>query len=388
MAVWTTDVNTIQPMLPSGPLSWAPLQARPRRWWLWVVIPVGLIVLATALSPLITLPYYAIAPGSARMVDDLIVTPPDRHYPPKGEILLTTVSLKQVKPLDALQGWLDRDIDVVPAKEILGPKTPPSQLRQQNLQLMDDSKQVAEVVAMRRVGLTVPEHGDGALIVQILPGSPAIGHLSAGEVVTAVDNKPVHLSIEAVNDVRNKKVGDTVKLTVDHGDGTPPRNESVKLGGRSLDGTSCAATDPGSGQPCMGVTLGTKNHTFAFPISVSIDSLGIGGPSAGLAFTLGLIDQLTPGELTGGRKIAVTGTIDIDGTVGPVGGVAQKTAAVLREKAYAFLVPADEYAQAKARAGKHLKVIKVTTLDEALRALGTLGGDVSALGVSGTNAQG
>jgi PDZ domain-containing protein len=138
----------------------------------------------------------------------------------------------------------------------------------------------------------------------------------------------------------------------------------------------------------MGVELATKNHRFDMPISVSIDSLGIGGPSAGLAFTLGLIDQLTPGELTGGRKIAVTGTIEIDGTVGPVGGVAQKTAAVLHEKADAFLVPAEEYDAARARGGKHLKVIKVTTLDEALRALGTLGGDVSALGLSGTNARG
>ena len=388
MAVWSTDVNTIQPMLPAGPLSWAPLRARPRRWWLWAVIPIGLLVLAAALSPLITLPYYAIAPGSARMVDDLIVTPPDHHYPPKGEILLTTVTLRQVNPLGALEGWLDPDTDVVPSKEILGPKTPPSKLRQQNLQMMDDSKQVAEVVAMRRVGLTVPETGAGAIVADVLPGSPATGHLAPGEVIVGVDGKPVHLSSEAVDLVRKKKVGDSVRLTVDKGDGTPARTEVVALGARSLDGTSCTPTDPGTHQPCMGVTLGTKDHRFQMPINVSIDSLGIGGPSAGLAFTLGLIDELTPGELTGGRKIAVTGTIEIDGTVGPVGGVAQKTAAVLAEHADAFLVPAEEYAQASARAGKHLKVIKVTTLDEALRALGTLGGDVSALGVSGTNAPG
>jgi PDZ domain-containing protein len=375
-------------MLPSGPLSWAPLEARPRRWWLFAVVPIGIIVLAAALSPLVTLPYYAIAPGSARMVDDLIVTPPDRHYPPKGEILLTTVSLRQVHPLGALEGWLDRDVDVVPSREILGPKTPPSKLRQQNLQLMDDSKQVAEVVALRRVGLQVPEHGDGALVAQIVPGSPAEGHLTAGEVVTSVDGKPVHLSQEAVDLVRTKHFGDTVRLVVDHGDGTPPRAEVVKLGGRSPDGTSCSSTAPGTSAACIGVELATKNHRFDLPISVTIDSLGIGGPSAGLAFTLGLIDQLTPGELTGGHKVAVTGTIEINGMIGPVGGVAQKTAAVLHEKADAFLVPADEYAQAKARAGSHLKVIKVTTLDEALRALGQLGGDVSALGVSGTNAHG
>ena len=378
----------MQTMLPSGPLSWAPLEARPRRWWLYIAVPVSLLVLAAALSPLVTLPYYAIAPGSARMVDDLIVTPPNRHYPPKGEILLTTVSLRQVHPIGALEGWLDRDIDVVPARDILGPKTPPSKLRQQNLQLMDDSKQVAEVVALRRIGLQVPEHGDGAIVAQVLPGSPADKHLLAGETITSVDGKPVHLSQEAVDLVRQKHVGDTVRLVVDHGDGTPPRTEALKLGGRSLDGTTCSATEPGTGAACIGVELATKNHRFDMPISVSIDSLGIGGPSAGLAFTLGLIDQLTPGELTGGRKVAVTGTIEIDGQVGPVGGVAQKTAAVVREKADAFLVPSEEYAQAKARAGRHVQVIKVNTLDEALQALAQLGGDVSALGVSGTNAHG
>jgi len=381
-------VDTIQPMLPSGPLSWAPLRARPRRWWLWFAVPVGVIVLASALSGLVTLPYYAIAPGSARQVDDLIVTPPDHHYPPKGEILLTTVSLRQVHPLGALAGWLNRDVDVVPAREILGPKTPPSQLQQQNLQAMDDSKQVAEVVALRRVGLTVPEHGAGALIVQILTGSPAEGHVQPGEVITAVNGHPVSLAQEAVDAVRGAHFGDPIRLQVEKGDGSPPRTESLRLGGRSADGQQCSMTQPGTGQGCMGVELGTKNHRFDFPLSISIDSLGIGGPSAGLAFTLGLIDELTPGELTGGHKIAVTGTIDLDGTVGPVGGVTQKTAAVLQQHAYAFLVPPDEYKAAKARAGSHLRVIEVATLDQALQALGRLGGDVSALGVSSTSAHG
>ena len=99
-----------------------------------------------------------------------------------------------------------------------------------------------------------------------------------------------------------------------------------------------------------------------------------------LAFTLELIDSLTPGELTGGRKVAVTGTIDQDGNVGPVGGVAQKTAAVKSAGAKYFLVPPDEYATAKAHAGRNLQVIKVANLEDALDVLGSLGGDVAALG--------
>ena len=126
--------------------------------------------------------------------------------------------------------------------------------------------------------------------------------------------------------------------------------------------------------------LHVESHRFDEPIKVSIDSRGIGGPSAGLAFTLAIIDELRPGELTGGQKVAVTGTIDLDGRVGDVGGVVQKTAAVRAAGAKYFLVPPGEYNDAKAHAGKHLKVIKVATLDEALQALGALGGDVKDIG--------
>ena len=127
------------------------------------------------------------------------------------------------------------------------------------------------------------------------------------------------------------------------------------------------------------MALGTKAHKFDYPFDVKIDTSGIGGPSAGLAFTLALIDDLTPGELTGGRDVAVTGTIDVNGTVGEVGGVVQKTAAVRKAKATLFLVPPGEYADAAKHAGKHLKVVKVSTLKDALAALGANGGDVPKL---------
>jgi PDZ domain-containing protein len=121
---------------------------------------------------------------------------------------------------------------------------------------------------------------------------------------------------------------------------------------------------------------------------VSIDSGQVGGPSAGLAFTLGLIDKLSAGELTGGRTVAATGTIDVDGFVGDVGGVPQKTAAVIASGASVFLVPANEFDEATARAGTRLEVVKVDTLKDALSALGRLGGDVAALGAASTGTPG
>ena len=115
--------------------------------------------------------------------------------------------------------------------------------------------------------------------------------------------------------------------------------------------TECAADKANTGKGCLGVMLGTKSHRYDMPINVKLDTRGIGGPSAGLAFVLGIMDQLGPGELTGGRKVAVTGTIDPDGKVGDVGGVVQKTAAVRAAGADVFLVPPGEYEQAKAHAG-------------------------------------
>jgi PDZ domain-containing protein len=124
------------------------------------------------------------------------------------------------------------------------------------------------------------------------------------------------------------------------------------------------------------------------PFDITVDSAGIGGPSAGLAFTLGVLDTVTPGELTGGHTVAVTGTIDIDGRVGPVGGVAQKTAAVRAAGIDVFLVPPQEYEDARAHAGRDVRIVRVATLEEALVALGRQGGDLSALGPAPGGASG
>jgi PDZ domain-containing protein len=158
-------------------------------------------------------------------------------------------------------------------------------------------------------------------------------------------------------------VGDSVALTVDPpGDVT---SEQVELA------LAASPADPSRG--VMGVQV--QDVDPVFPFNVDIDTGRVVGPSAGLAFTLGLIDVLTPGELTGGRRIACTGTIERDATVGPVGGVAQKTAAVRNAGVTVFLVPSAEYDEAKAKAGDKVQVMRVDTLQQALDALVKLGGD-------------
>jgi PDZ domain-containing protein len=374
----TSEVDTADPIvLPSDAAPVAHDAYLRRHRWLWWAVPVGVLGALLVGSLFVNLPYYAISPGTAPAVSTRLSVPKDLNYPPQGQVLLTTVSLQRVRPLEALRGWLDDDIDVVPEERILGP-TPRKDFRQQNAQEMDDSILVAEVVALRKLGYTVAEHGAGALVTAVNEGAPAEGHLKAGDVITGVNGKPVQLAGQLISALSTRRFGDTIKLTVTTG-AQPARTETIQLGGANANKSQCSRTDQLTGRGCLGIALGTKSHEFDRPVKVDINAGGIGGPSAGLAFTLAIMDQLRPGELTGGRKVAVTGTIDIDGNVGDVGGVVQKTAAVRRSGATVFLVPPGEYNDAKAHAGSKLEVIKVATLDEALQALGRLGGDLASI---------
>jgi PDZ domain-containing protein len=236
---------------------------------------------------------------------------------------------------------------------------------------MVDSQNFAEVTALRRLGNPVVEQGEGATMEQVDPRTPAAGHLKPGDLVTVADGKPVAIAQDLRSEIQARKPGDVLTLTVTGPEqGATPRTETITLGPRP-DNPKVAF---------LGVVFITHNQHFHMPFDVKIDSGRIGGPSAGLAFTLGLLDELTPGELTGGQKVAATGTIDPNGNVGPIGGARQKTVAVIAQHAKVFIVPADDYNDAKARAGNQVRVIPVCTLEDALNVLHSLGGDTAALG--------
>ena len=362
-----TSASTADDTVPNGDghPSYPPApRAGKGRWF-----AVGLIVAIASLigASNLTVPYYAIAPGSAVPVAPLVEVVDGPSFQPEGEIFLTTVSLRRTSVLQAIHGWLDPTIDVVEERVIIPPDVERDELRDFNLQLMDTSKEQALGVAFERLGFDAIR-GKGAQVVQVVEGSPAEGVLTPGETIVAVDGEAVEFDSDAVSLVGSESPGTEVRLTV-QAEGGARREVTVTL----------ARHPERRGRAFLGVTLQTLEPSFDFPYEVRIASDRIGGPSAGLAFTLMVLDVLTDGELTGGRKVAATGTMELDGSVGQVGGVAQKAVAVEEAGVELFLVPAAEVELARRHVGDRLRVEPVETLDDALRILSTFGGNGLAL---------
>lgn len=324
----------------------------------WIVLTVVLVVWLAA--NVVRLPYIVLSPGRADAVGERITVRKVPRFPPNGEIYWATVSFNQEPTaVQLLLAWLRRDADVHPREEIVGDQSRSETVREGQAE-MDDAKLVAEVVAVRRLGYAT--QGGGVTIEATMKGTPSARALRKGDVVLEADGRSVCLRGDLRQVVRSHRVGDEVRLLVRRG-GTA----------RTIEVTTVA--DPDTRVPILGLTLAAAPAApCRLPFPVSVDTGEIGGPSAGLAMTLALLDQLTPGELTGGGKVAVTGTIESDGRVGPVGGVAQKAATVRAAGASLFVVPEDEVSTARAHAGNGMRVVGVATLDEALAALQAQGG--------------
>jgi PDZ domain-containing protein len=234
-----------------------------------------------------------------------------------------------------------------------------------------DSKLVAERVAFQHLGLDVTDLGNGALVQRINENYDVANHLVPGDVIKFIDGDPVRLAEDVGTIVTAHEPGDVVTVTWEREGETELRSADIEL-----SSTTDAA---GNTRTVLGVTPVTFEYTLDLgAYEVTIDTGSVGGPSAGLAFTLTLIDELTPGELTGGQVVAVTGQINADGSVSPVGGVKQKAIAANREGAVAMIVPSSEIAEAEANAGD-MPVYGADTLDQALAVLGEIGGNVDGL---------
>jgi len=368
-------------IVPPGPLAWEPIPARRRPWWTWLVVLGVVLVGAFVVLHLITVPYVAYVPGEALPANGPhgAVTVAGRHDGAGNIYLVTIAEQSRVSEWDRLTAsWLHKDWAILPRKAVTGGLSN-AQYNQQNALAMSDSQEYAKVAALRRLGYSVPEHGDGAQVVQVNSNEPATGKFQPGDVITAVAGQPVSLAADVGNAIRASGSGKPLSFTVKRKSATTTV---------SVVPVPCGSVCPGDEQrPVIGVAVQTDNDAFEFPknVNLTIATQGIGGPSAGLAFTLGAIDALTTHQLTGGKAVAATGTIDPTGTVGEVGGVTQKTITVYRQGAHYFLVPVGEATEArKAAAGHHLTIVPVTTLDQALSFLHSIGGNLSGIPANGT----
>src|SRR5687768_1205102 len=310
----------------------------------WMLLP-----LAAALAAVtVYLPYYSIGPGPAKAVQPLIRFDDRPRYESEGNFVLTSVRFDQLTAYEVALAWLDPDKSVVSRDELFAPGETAEQERERSISQMDQSKLDAAFVVLDELTEYPQEHGEGVLIESVVQGCAADGELYPGDVVQAIDGTEVDDVEDARRAIRAAASGARLRFDVTV-DGEP---EMV-----SLVREPCG----GEERPLVGVSM-----IESFPFEVRIQSGGIGGPSAGLAWALALYDLLTPGDLTRGRTIASTGQLGIDGTVYAIGGAGDKVVAAEDAGATVLMLPSSNVEEARAAGESEIELVPVETFGEAL----------------------
>lgn len=320
----------------------------------------GLALLAVVLA-LLVLPSneYIFLPDPAHPVAPL-VTVQGGHNPKRGSVYYVDVIVRKATWLERLFPGIRSGADLYPASAVEPPGVNDQLRRRLDLQDMRLSQQVAAAVALRAAGKKVTMRPVGARITFVGQGLPAFGKLEPGDVITALDGQPVHTLRDVFARMSSHRVGDVVAFTVRRASRTLV--EKLKTVG---------AGKGASRRPIVGISL-EQSLSIHLPLQVRINAGGVGGPSAGVAFALEVMEKLGR-NVVHGLKVAATGEIHADGTIGPIGGIKQKTIGAREAHVDAFLVPAGDNAR-EARTYAHgLRIIPVDTFPQALRALATLG---------------
>lgn len=331
-----------------------------RRIWILlagVTLAVGLVVLATT----VTLPYVALGPGptfnTLGVVDGekVVRIEGEKTYPAPGHLNLTTVSVVNgVTVLGALRYLVSGERALVPREQIFEGLSE-KELKKLNSRLFKRSENAATLAALGYLG-----YPTAVIVEKVQEEAAAQGELSPGDEILAANDEPVSTAEELVTLLEDSRPGDRVELRVQSGDG-PARSVEVVLG---------SGPEP---HGYLGILV-TTNPAIDFEVMITLTE--VGGPSAGLMFSLGIVDKLTPMPLSGGRFIAGTGTITPSGQVGPIGGIRFKMTRAAEAGAKFFLVPKKNCNEAvQADAADELRLIKVDTLADAVSDLQSLRGE-------------
>lgn len=359
------EVGEDTPTLSDVPPSVQPPQPYPK--WPWALASFLIMIgVAIAIAWPITVPYYTLSPGPVYDTSDFIEIE-DGQVSSEGELFFLTVALKEANIFEYAAGRLDERVSLRERETIRPIGVSQEDLRRESLDAMEQSKQDATFVALTKLGYDVTFIGTGALVIETVPDSAADGILLANDIIIQMDGETIAFRSDIIDQLAGLDIGDEVTMVVER-----PIGDAVDEYQATNVGLELGVHLDDPSKPMIGVLLGNNEPIIEFPVKVLIDSQNIGGPSAGLMFTLQIMDQLTDEEITKGHRISGTGTINRDGAVGPVGGARQKVFAAIDAGAIAVFIPAANYDDALDAAGDEIEVVRVETIDDALAFLNSL----------------
>jgi PDZ domain-containing protein len=330
-----------------------------KRLGLWnILLGLGALLLLVA-AVLYVAPSgdYILLPENAKPLEPLVQVQGEQPGRDRGGIYYVAVDVRKASLLERALPGLHEGATLIPADEINPAGESDRTRRQEDLRDMAQSQKLAAAVALRQLGYKVQVRQRGVLIEGVAADYPANGKLRPGDVVVAVDGEPVRTVGDLRRLMAQKKPGDEVRLT-------------VRRDGKKSDVTFKTAANPNNAkQAFLGVVISDDAEVVKLPVDVKIDLGNVGGPSAGLAFALDLVDELGR-DVDHGMRVAATGEITLDGSIRPVGGVKQKTIGARRSGMDLFLVPGENAAEAR-RYADGLRVVPVDSFQQALRELAT-----------------
>lgn len=334
----------------------------------------AVLVILISLMAVVPVPYVVMKPGPATDIlgsagqdgarTPVLTVSGEKTFPTEGPLFFTTVLVvggpgRTVSALDAVLGWASPSQAVLPEEAVYPPGQTQEQAEEEGQAEMASSQETAAVVALRELGQVVPALAEVSSVPQ---DSPNAGTLLAGDVIVEVDGVPTAGADAVRTEVTRHTAGSSFPMVVQR------KGSRTAVSVRTASGSSPAR---------IGVLL---QEGYDLPISVTVSSGHVGGPSAGLMFALAIYDVLTPGALTGGTSIAGTGTISPDGQVGPIGGIEQKMVGAREQGAEFFLAPAANCAEVSGAVPDGLTAVRVQTFAEARSAVESIArGETGAL---------
>ncbi len=313
-----------------------------------------LIIVLASMMPfgVLKTDYYFMSPGPPYQWD--IEIDGAKSYSYDGNLFQLTVRRDEANYFTYVWAKIDNSVDLYSREVILPKGVTPQQLSEISIQNMKTSENVAIAVALDSLDFKVETQGDGVLVVGILEDSPVEGKLLKEDLIKSINNDEVNSTTEFIALLRTYDIGDTVSI------GLLRNNTDITIDTKLIEHVDY------EGEPMVGFLASTPNQRFVFPINVDIDTGNVGGPSAGLMMALNVYNSLTQDDLTKGIKVAGTGTIEIDGSVGPVGGVKQKVIAAKKAGSSLILVPTANFNDAEPYIDDDTAIVAVNSFNQAL----------------------